>query len=173
MVPCLIHLTAADVIAIAAVLIAVLSMAGTFWQAALTRKHNRLSVCPKLDYVASHYPDKPISLVIVNNGLGTAIVKRMRISFQGEDCPLLDTDMPKRISDELIRRELRANVTVLGPNSPVAAGGNLAVIIFPNTGDNVAIHNRAVEFMHALGLIVDYESMYGEAFTLTKALNLR
>ena len=171
--PCLLHLTPADVIAIAAVFIAVLSMAGTFWQAVLTRRHNRLSVRPQLDYVASHYPDKPISLTIVNNGLGTAVVKRMRISFQGEDCPLLNTDMPKRIIDELMQRDLRANVTVLGPNSPIAAGGNLAVVIFPNSIGNVAIHNRAVEFMHAVGLIVDYESMYGDAFTLTKAPNLR
>ncbi len=45
-----VELSATDVIAVCAMVVAVVSLAVTVWQLGVTRSHNRLSMRPTLDY---------------------------------------------------------------------------------------------------------------------------
>ncbi len=171
MASCFAQLTSADVIAVSAASIALLAMGATFWQAWLARRHNRLSVRPHLDYVLDQYPDKPVTLIVVNNGLGPAIVRQMSIAMQGATYPLVDSVMPNPVFEELRRRDLRADYSIVSPNSPIAAGGRVTILTFPGTGGDPVVHNRAVDFMTRFGFSLEYQSMYGEKFSLNRAVD--
>ena len=70
-------LNSSDLIAITSVAIALIALAATFWQAHITRKHNRLSVKPIIQHIIESYPDGHLSLSLVNVGLGPAIIDKI------------------------------------------------------------------------------------------------
>ena len=166
---CFANLTAADVIAISAAAVALCAMVATFLQAGLMRRHNRLSVRPRIDYVVSAYPDKPVTLTIVNNGLGPAIVTRIHINFDGVEYPLQDATMPQEVLDEFIKSDLRIDYNLIGPNTPISAGGNVVLISFNDTAAGPILNNQAVAVLKRFGFTLEYQSMYGETFKLNRA----
>lgn len=164
---CFAGLTVADIIAISAAIIALCAMAATFWQAYLMRKHNRLSVRPHVDDVVSMFPDKPVALTIVNNGLGPAIVNGLHINLDGVEYLLQGTATPKEIREQLEKTNLRVNWNIVGPNTPIATGGSVVLISFNDTAENPLIHNQAVSFLKRFGFTLEYRSLYDEKFKHT------
>ncbi|MDM7961201.1 MAG: hypothetical protein QUV19_03615 [Alteromonas macleodii] len=83
-----IGLNKSDQIALASAVIALSAFGATAYSSYLARKHNRISVFPKLDYavVFSNSVDR-IGLFLVNNGLGPAVIEKWE---------LLVDDMPYR-----------------------------------------------------------------------------
>ena len=69
-------ITSDTIVSLSAIVIAVVSIIIAIWQGIETRKHNRLSVQPKLDISYSlDYKDSLAQLSITNNGLGPAIIE--------------------------------------------------------------------------------------------------
>src|SRR5688572_25280527 len=96
-------LSEATVTAMSAVFIALLALTVTIWQAALTRRHNRLSVRPhlRIDWLVSDEgTDEKVSVVLSNNGLGPAIIKRFQWKIDGK--PLARSkEVPYHIVEQL------------------------------------------------------------------------
>lgn len=64
-------------------ILAVLALATTAWQGYLQRKHNRLSVTPKLEIIQHRTPDGIAALTLKNVGVGPAIITEYRITADG------------------------------------------------------------------------------------------
>lgn len=62
------------VVSISAVAVAVIALATTIWQGAVTRQHNKLSVKPHLVIDHVQYDGVTDKLILRNNGLGPAII---------------------------------------------------------------------------------------------------
>src|SRR5437879_4048187 len=91
----------ADVIAIAAAAVALLSLFATIWFAFMTRRHNRLSVRPYLDHHLQTAATEPVWFKIVNAGIGPAIIRRCTYVLDGTSYPVDDQGFPKPIEDEI------------------------------------------------------------------------
>ena len=57
--------------------VALLALVATFWQAHISRKHNRLSVQPFVEHYQERIPGKHISVSIRNNGIGPALLEKV------------------------------------------------------------------------------------------------
>ncbi|MCD4773094.1 MAG: hypothetical protein K8R41_06895 [Bacteroidales bacterium] len=69
------HYSSEKILSISAIFIAVVSIVIGIWQGIETRKHNRLSVQPRLElFYSQDYHDKTVKFIIQNNGLGPAII---------------------------------------------------------------------------------------------------
>jgi hypothetical protein len=64
--------------------IAICAFGATFWQAHLTRKHNKLSVKPYLTTWTTMSSDGYSVLKIINNGIGPAHIKSFKILVDGQ-----------------------------------------------------------------------------------------
>src|ERR1700693_3282662 len=90
---------ASSVIALAALIVAILTVLHVTRQAAIERAHARLSAAPMLDIpfgytVEATHPERPqlhchVVLSLVNNGLGTAIIKKYEVYVDGKLIPLM------------------------------------------------------------------------------------
>jgi len=73
-----------DMAAWVAILISLVALVATFWQAHLARKHNILSVQPYLGGHAKWGDEHVYALTICNDGLGPAIITAGRAFCRGE-----------------------------------------------------------------------------------------
>src|SRR5687767_14553435 len=79
--------------------IAICAFIATFWQAYLSRKHNRLSVKPQLEISSGfNFNDQEYYINILNNGLGTALITKIQLVIDGEE---IDTQISEAF-DEVV-----------------------------------------------------------------------
>ena len=64
--------------------IALSALAATFWQAYISRKHNKLSVKPYLTTWTTTSSDGYVIVKIINNGVGPAHIKSFSIFVDGQ-----------------------------------------------------------------------------------------
>ena len=160
-------LAAADKIAIAAALVALLSLFATLWFAFLTRRHNRLSVRPYIDHFVQTSPSELVSFKLLNAGIGPAIIRRCTYVLDGESHPIKDQTFPKNIEDALRSETVNAyaNFVAIAPHTCIPAGQAVEAIVFlkpegiPVTR---AAHAAQCDFVERFAVEVEYESMYGE-----------
>jgi hypothetical protein len=167
------NLSNADVIALSAAFVALMSMVAAAWQGWLTRTHNRLSVRPKLDFMSSGILASPVNLVLHNYGLGPAISKEMTLHYNGTEFQLFGVGIPKEVYDEISRSSLKILDSAVGQNSLMAPGDTITLLQFTNTIGNEELNSRTVEIMHRFDPTIVYESMYGETFSLVRVPHVR
>lgn len=162
-------LETSNVIAIAAAVTAVISLGATFWQAHLTRVHNQLSVRPHLDWGSNLAVNgQPLTLELVNHGLGPAIISLCRIRAAGFDHDGKQIEFPEPMKRAILASPFGVEWTTPTPGTPLPAGGKVALFkCHIGTGDPVR-HEAAVAFLKDVSLDIAYSSMYGEQFTMTK-----
>ncbi len=79
-------MSSSDIIATCSVIVAVVALVATFWQAWLAHKHNRLSVRPLLIWHSSRTNNahsSRIAFSVKNHGLGPAIVEERYFTKDG------------------------------------------------------------------------------------------
>lgn len=159
-------MSATDVIAVAAAVIALMSMLATLWQSWTVRRHNRLSVRPHLDFFRNYGIGGPVSLSLINHGLGPAIIKRVVVHYLGRDYEVVDDSFPAGLSDELNRCGTRAELILMGPDTPFPSAGREVLLVFPDTVDNLFNRNAAVKALQHFGFTFEYQSIYEEQYVL-------
>ena len=137
--------TSLDPVAISSLVIALCAMVATVWQAAIARRHNRLSVRP----VLTLYRREIEGLIYVrNNGSGPAIITSYELYSNGKRLPLDSLDgIFSTVTD----------VPELTPGVAIAVGESVELV-------------KAVTFLEAshtqpmedLRFRIVYESIYGE-----------
>ncbi|MCW3480370.1 hypothetical protein OL229_12530 [Neisseriaceae bacterium JH1-16] len=160
-----------DKIAILATIIATLSMVSTIWQVVTTRKHNKLSVRPHIDFTVNKFFDRPVSIAIANDGLGPGIINSFSIILDGQEYLVTDGTIPPLVLEELNKTVLKSSLNIFSSNTPVAVGKELKFISFDNSCNNAALHNEAIIFIDRLGFTINYRSMYGEKFKVSRIEN--
>ena len=134
---------------IGTLVIALCAMAGTIWQAAIARKHNKLSVRPVLTL---YRRDIDGIIYVKNNGTGPAIVKSYEIWKDGV----------------LVKEEALMSLIPHAFEAPdLTIGCAIAV------GEKIELVKSAAYFdsshvapLQALNFRIVYESIYGQSWTL-------
>jgi len=152
------------VIAIAGLIIALAAAITTIWQGVLTRRHNRLSVKPMIRIDRNSITGQPFNITLKNTGVGPAIIKSIQFIVDGKRIPENSQDPGKEVLDAL-RLETH-NFYEIYPNESFAAGEPHIVFesIKPMKSDMEAVKRQ--ETFKRLGIIVNYQSIYEERFTL-------
>lgn len=128
----------------------------------LTKRHNRLSVKPHLDFEVSFGARKfPFGVTIRNNGLGPAIVTGWKISIDGKEVECRNPPDWKRLMDSLgwFNREFVFNFFERGYAIQRGAGFSFIEL----DGHSDTRHQQALKTaVDSLEIEVLYSSMYEE-----------
>jgi len=134
---------------IGTLVIALCAMAGTVWQAAIARKHNKLSVRPVLTL---YRRDIDGIIYVKNNGTGPAILKVYEI---WKDGVLVHEDHLQN----LIPHAFEAPDLTIG--CAIAVGEKIELV-----KSAAYLDNSHVAPLQALNFRIVYESIYGQSWTL-------
>ena len=155
-----------------ALFISIIALYFTIWQSNEQIKHNHVSVEPRLtSYFASDTKLEKYGIYIINNGMGTAFVKELKVFVDGHEVP--DHTWGKFFSAAMLL-ELNPLCFVIGgprPNDSFGVG-NLQYLI-EGKFDPVVLpyeecHNDRQALQEAQKNRLDYkmiiESIYGDTF---------
>lgn len=159
--------------AIAAMIIALCSLAISVWEGYETRKNYRLSVFPKLEFLGSTQKHGPVALELKNKGLGPAIVKSYRVLFSNslifDSVTMKDYDSVKL--KELLRQGgIGGDYTffVLTDSSAILPGDSITIFSFISN-DTTAFHGHGSVFSKAIDQFkvhIEYSSIYGDQYVI-------
>ena len=149
------------VIAISATAIAVGSLTVSVTEARAARRHNRYSVRPLLQFRRTWGFDRPAGILLINYGLGPAIVTRTLVELDGEAVGRWDYATAEALRADLPRRP-RATTFDIGGAIPV---DEVAEVLVLSEYDKRRHDDWFWDLVaHRLHFVVEYESLYGERF---------
>ena len=153
--------------------ISICALALAIFQAISSRRHNKLSVRPKLTIFRSYDFDIPANLSIAsvfvrNDGLGPGILKGLTMIVDGHAFDFtLATDFAGLVPDQLgiPAHRLRVRYTLLKSGAVFRKDESLLLLelaLKESSADE--LHGYLVPKTESLLLSLDYESFYGEPF---------
>jgi len=162
--------SADTITAFAAVIIALIALALGILDHSETRKHDRLSVVPRLTYdylLASVHQD--ISIEISNNGLGPAIVKEFNIYMDGkklEDFGARGWLYAMELLLNVLSETAQPNVFFFNSGDTMKRGDTKKLISFSR--ENLTQEDMLViiDFFSRLSINIKYESLYGDTYAI-------
>ena len=150
---------------ITSISIAVTALFITLYEVHATRKHNKLSVSPKLTFYGEEATDKyNFQLQLKNEGLGPAIITSFRIIIDNETIDI--NSSPKSWSsffDKLAIKKPNHYKTVISPNATLGINGSINILYFEymgNKDDEIFLKNFKKR-LPDIKFICEYKSMYG------------
>jgi len=154
------------IISIAASAIALCALVATIWQAYITRKHNRLSVRPILNFnVMTENSDFVLSLK--NTGFGPAIITDYQINFNDESLGDNSDEIAINLSEELEIGSYNKRMYFPGKGQAIAPGEFYRLIkiskILQDDDDKEKFKNDILW----LEVKINYESIYSEKFSIS------
>ncbi|MEH0739959.1 hypothetical protein H4F05_00435 [Vibrio cholerae] len=160
----LFNLEASDIIALSSLVIAALAFVVTIWQSVLAREHNRLSVRPYLEVLGDFSFDSPISVKIVNHGVGPAILKSISAEIDGYIIPLESPLDYQKLISNLHFPNYSMRMFVLDKQLALGIGVEQEIICFP--GSESDQNYRKAVCSKLPNLIFEYECLYGKKFSV-------
>jgi len=151
------------VISLAASVLSICAIGISIWQGYLMRRHNRISVKPLLAFQQNYKKvSESCGLVLVNQGLGTAIINDIRVYVNNDYIGLLDSnDTWERALLKTLPGGTKYSSKVLDGKYPLIAGDKITLLEF--TEQNV--DDKAIrKCLRSLEMEVRYESLYGTKF---------
>lgn len=145
--------------------IALSALGATFWQAHISRKHNKLSVKPYLTTWTATSSDGYIIVKIINNGTGPAHIKSFKIyadnqKMVGENFEPHDKCLKLIFPDyEFVWYGSYLGVDYI---MPVTEEKDLIAVKF--TGERVPPRSEIDHRAKRVRIVIDYESIYEEKF---------
>lgn len=154
-------LSADTITAICSIIIAGLALIITLWQGYVTRKHNRLSVTPRLCFSQTIVPEEK-SKKVTNKGIGPAIIKKVRIYLDGKQIEYRDLRALWVLNHNLkLSKDQRPLVRGFGKEEMISAGEEI-IIFSIKTSDSI---EKALKEFNRIDMAIDYKSIYGDFFT--------
>jgi len=161
-------LSSSDQIASAAAFIALCAFFVAIWQGYISRKHNRLSVRPKLDIHTLCIDNEPIVIELRNYGLGPAIVKDIKYEIGGNKFKSDKTDslvnftnyFKQPINVGAIRFYTIHDQTIINQNN------SISLLVFEDShNDNTYIADICSK-LNDLKIEVSYDCIYGNKYNM-------
>ncbi|MGV3582153.1 MAG: hypothetical protein ACO1N8_07580 [Methylophilus sp.] len=145
--------------------IALSALVATFWQAYITRKHNKLSVKPYLTTWTTTSSDGYIIVKIINNGTGPAHIKSFNI-FADNQKMIGESLEPHIKCLNLIFPEYQFiwYGSYFGIDYMMPATEQKDLIAIKFTGEKVPNRNEIDHRAKRVKIVIDYESIYEEKF---------
>jgi hypothetical protein len=159
----------AEVLAIAAVIVAVLALVATVWQGWIARQHSRMSVRPALNYVDMRDSPAALGLAIVNHGLGPAIVDGIEITVDGRRFEQMGSEYKAFVAHQVHNYGANVQFQSLTSGLPIPVGQPFVLLKLqvPPKHDEWLL--AAKRFLSRIELRIAYSSMYGERYTLRRS----
>ncbi len=149
-------------------IIALCALLFTAYQAYLSRKHNRISVTPKLAILAARSTENGMGsfhIKLSNNGLGPAIIKRCDFEVDSKPKEFNDSDeMRTFIEDWVGPIGIKTTVMSFLPEHIIAANESSIILQLEFIVDDGKGWEHIEGIARRLSLRVKYSSMYGEQF---------
>ncbi len=158
-----------DVAALAGAFIALCALVFSLWQAAESRRHNRLSFRPHLTTWTERHPEKGIfELELVNNGLGPAIIKTSTFLLDG--VPLGEnsiTALQAEMNKLFPRNSFELGVGSFENGAAMSPNERITMLRVRFLKEPYASGNVVEQFLERGDLEITYRSFYGEEFKLS------
>ena len=155
-------------IVVAAVAVAITTV-GMIWHGLQTRKHNRLSVIPKLIFYniyASVGSEKFAGISISNNGLGPAMIEDVKVYIDGQCFPMSTDGEAKAILTQLGINEPWVSYGYFSKEEIMAKPGEpLGMFYIERDNQSEEKTMRLRDALRPMKIVVKYKSLYGERFT--------
>ena len=154
------------VIAIAAAVVALAALCVSVCEGFQNRKHNRLSIRPRLRLDKLTYTGQPVRIIVKNNGAGLAIICNFVVKLDKKEVSS-DSDPPAAVAVRgLGVQEELGDIESFTPslNDTLAAGEQMSLVAMPNFPDNKEARGKLRKELSRIDFIITYESIYGETF---------
>jgi len=152
------------VLSISAIIIAIVSIFIGIWQGSETRKHNRLSVQPRLSIQHSlNYADQSLSLILINKGLGPAILETIKYEYESKFYEITNNH---NILDFLDRIDLKVPLSFdrFAPGVTITSN-DVYTILRIDLKDLESIKVSPGTLISKFKFEIIYSSLYRERFT--------
>jgi len=154
------------IVSFSAIIVSIASISIATWQGIESRRHNLLSVRPKLD-LSFDVSRNSLGYTILNQGLGSAIITERKIFLDGKEF----IPQTKYFGwAAALQDTLRLMNMTLAAAFPLSKGvtiraGQPWIIIQFSEQDNKDLTIDPKMIYRRLAFKINYESMYGESFT--------
>ena len=166
------NLSNSEIVAVSSMAIALLALVAAFWQAHISRRHNRLSVRPFIEHYQERIPGEHISVSIVNHGIGPAVLEKVYFTIS-PNTQRLDID---ELLDKIV-------LTMKPTKGAWESGTFLGKTMFPpgkiTTVVKLELTLEDDENFMIISKILDdtsihvvYRSIYNEVYRCSEALRL-
>ena len=157
---------AKDVTAICSGIIALLALGVSVWTGIQNRRHNRLSVRPRLRIDRLTYLKSDVEVTVVNTGTGPAIIRNFSVTIDG--IPIVSNDRP--VAAAAARQlEIPGQFGSYTPDPSVGdslrPGESLKLLTLLNFPDEIEKRNDVHKKLLKIKFYIVYESIYGEVFS--------
>lgn len=160
------------IISISAIFIALCALGVSIWEGYETRKNNRLSMTPKLEFFISWIVgDNLTGISIQNNGLGPAIINTCEIHF--EDKVYSVTEFAELVGgiiakDEQAPKNIRINGCDLSHNSTFIATEKVPFIWLNEDSSKYKENIRYLQkLISKINIKIEYKSIYNQKYSLS------
>lgn len=154
------------IVSFSAIIVSIASIFIATWQGVETRRHNRLSVRPKLD-LSFDVGKNNFGYSILNQGLGPAIITERKIFFDGKEFnpPMKYFGWATALQDTLQLMNMKLAVAFPLSKGVTIRAGEPWIIIQFSEQDNKDLTIDPKMIYRRLAFKINYESIYGESFT--------
>ena len=148
------------------IVIAALALAWAIWQGSESRKHDRLSVRPRLDFDVRSIQGEPIRVWFENQGLGPAIVRKLELVVDGNRRFSLSHHSGYEQAFSAVGiKDPNSNCLAIGSELCFAPGKPRTLIEFSKTDSESRV--TILQGLSRIRFSALYESMYGESFEVS------
>ncbi len=151
------------ILSVSAIVIAVVSIVVSVWEGLETRKHNRLSVQPRLEISFNTNRDG-FGYSLRNAGLGPAIITDKRIYVDGSEISESGFSGYEKLLKLLGLDDRLNNQGAVGPGVAIESG-NEKIILFFTYHDDDDRESLFQTIFQRMAFQIDYTSVYGEPYT--------
>lgn len=152
----------------AAAVIALCALGLAIYQAFSTRRHNRLSVRPRLFVVPNRALSPGIgtfSVTLRNGGLGPALISGFEVLLDKKPASLDDRNIATALIGTVVGKPLsRFQYHLLSPASVVAKDEQLVLLEIAFPAASTQDYETVLAALERLAVRIRYSSMYGENF---------
>ena len=149
---------------ISAIIVAIAAIAVSIWQGVDNRKHNRLSVKPKLQIIFKSDLLEGPQITVSNNGLGPATVDKLEVSLNGKTFPGSAINAVLELKREMGLDGFSFSFDPI-EGSTIRAGEKLVIMKFPDASAFKEVYDSLAAYINQIDFHLTYQSMYGENFT--------
>lgn len=155
------------IISVCAIIIAIVTVIVSIWQGIVMRKHNRLSVTPhiRIDGEFNMNPDKDNKYILINSGIGPAVIMSIQIIIDGKILPEEGFSMFRSVF-KLLNLVYDEATTWLPNKNDIIAPGEKFDMISICYGKNYVTTKEAIQnAIQRMGFVIKYKSIYGQEFS--------
>lgn len=149
---------------LSAVLIALAALFVAVWEGLENRKHNRLSVVPRLRIDRHTYAGSPVAVSLCNNGTGPAIVRSFSVLVDGRQVRADDLPLAAAAA-KMIGVAGPYHSYTPAPGDALAPSETKELLQILNPPEEIRERKDLRRQLLRIDFLISYESVYGESFS--------